>query len=102
MWAVVGFSLVTSRQAALDDASSQGRNLMIAFREEVAFILRGVEGEMNLIAERMRRERDGFDLYAWGQENVLVSPGMAQATIIDPDGKLRSTTIEPHPRSIDI
>jgi signal transduction histidine kinase len=102
MWTVVGFSLVTSRQAALDAASSNGRNLTIAFREAVAFILRGVEAETNLIAERMRRERGNFDLYAWGQENVLVSPGMAQATIIGPNGKLKSTTIEPHPDSIDL
>jgi len=101
MWVAVGFSLVTARQAALDDASLQGRNLMIAFREEIAFILRGVEGEMSLIAERMRRERDGFDLYAWSQQDVLVAPGMAQATLIGPDGMLKSTTIEPHPRSID-
>jgi len=84
MWTAVGFSLVTARQAALDDASLQGRNLMIAFREEIAFILRGVEGEMSLIAERMRRERDGFDLYAWSQQDVLVAPGMAQATLIGP------------------
>jgi signal transduction histidine kinase len=102
MWAVVGFSLVTSRQAALDAASSDGRNLTIAFREEVAFILRGVEAETKLIAERMRRERGNFDLYAWGRENVLVSPGIAQATIIGPNGKVKSTTIEPHPDSTDL
>jgi signal transduction histidine kinase len=102
MWVAAGFSLVTSRQATLAQASSEGRNLTIAFREEVAFILRGVEGETNLIAERMRRERGSFDLYAWGQENVLISPGIAQATIIGPDGQLRSTTIEPHPSSTDL
>jgi diguanylate cyclase (GGDEF)-like protein len=102
MWTAVGFSLVTARQAALDDAGLQGRNLMVAFREEIAFILRGAEGEMNLIAERMRRERGGFDLYAWNQQQVLVAPGMAQATIIDPDGKLAQTTIDPHPPSIDL
>jgi len=102
MWVLVGFSVVTARQAALDAASLQARNLMIAFREEVAHILRGVDGEMDLIAEKMRRERGSFDLYAWGQERVLVSLGTAQASIIDPDGMLSQTTIEPHPRSIDL
>src|SRR5712691_2716743 len=101
MWAAVGFSLVTSRQAALDAASSDGRNLTIAFREEVASILRGLESEMNLLAERMRRERRNFDLYAWGRESALVTRGLAQISILDPDGKLRSTTIEPHSRSTD-
>jgi hypothetical protein len=31
MWAAVGFSVVTARQRALEDAHSEGRNLMIAF-----------------------------------------------------------------------
>jgi hypothetical protein len=31
----------------------------------------------------MRREPGNFDLYTWGQENVLVSPGMAEAGIAD-------------------
>jgi diguanylate cyclase (GGDEF)-like protein len=102
MWAAVSFSVVGSRQAALDDSGLEGRNLMVAFREDVAFIMRGVEGEMDLIADRMRRERNGFDLYAWNRTQVLVSPGLAQATIIDLDGKLRQTTIDPHPRPIDL
>src|ERR1700733_7177358 len=95
MWAAVGFSVVTARQHALEDANSQGRNLMIAFREEVATILRGVEAQSNLIAERMRSEGDGFDLHAWGEKNVLISPGMAHATIVGPDGNLKSTPSPP-------
>jgi hypothetical protein len=95
MWAAVGFSLVTARQAAIDDAKLQGRNLMVAFREEIAFIMRGLDGDMSLIAERMRQERGSFDLYAWNRRQVLVAPGMAQATIIGPDGRLRQTTIDP-------
>jgi signal transduction histidine kinase len=95
MWAAVGFSVVTARQHDLDDAHSEARNLMIAFREEVASILRGVEVQSNLIAERMRSEGDSFDIRAWGEKNVLVSSGMAQATIIGPDGNLKSTTFDP-------
>jgi hypothetical protein len=95
MWAAVGFSVVTARQNALEDANSEGRNLMIAFREEVATILRGVEAQSNLIAERMRSDGDGFDLHAWGEKNVLISPGVAHATIIGPDGNLKSTTFPP-------
>lgn len=97
VWAAVGFSLVAARQTALDDASLQSRNLMVAFRGEIAFILRGVEGEMNLIGDMMRRKRGGFDLFTWNQRQVLVAPGMAQATIIDPDGKLGQTTIDRRP-----
>src|SRR5579864_615246 len=102
MWAVVGFSLVSSRQTALVTASAEGRNLTIAFREEVALILRGVEGETNLIAERMRRERGDFDLYAWGQKIELVIPGLARAVIVNPEGTLRSATADLHSGPIDL
>jgi signal transduction histidine kinase len=95
MWAAVGFSVVTARQRALEAANSEGRNLMVAFREEVATILRGVEAQSNLIAERMRSEGDDFDIHAWGEKNALVFSGVAQATIIGPDGYLRSTTFDP-------
>ncbi len=102
MWARVGFALVTFRQHAIEDASSQSRNLMIAFREQIAFILRGIDAEMNLVAERIRHDGSNFDLYAWGQQNVLVSPGVAQLSIVGPDGKLRQTTIAAHPPPIDL
>src|SRR5580704_10340006 len=94
MWVAVAFSVVTARQHALEDANSEGRNLMIAFREEVATILRDVEAQSNLIAERMRSEGDGFDLHAWGEKNVVISPGVAHATIIGPDGNIKSTTYD--------
>jgi diguanylate cyclase (GGDEF)-like protein len=102
MWAGVGFSLIASRQRAIDDAGSEARNLMIAFREEIANILRGVEGETDLIAQKLRSERGNFDLYGWGREQVLVSPGMAEAGIADPDGQLRRSTITPRPGPIDV
>src|ERR1700722_17337444 len=94
LWASAGFSVVSARQHALEDANSQGRNLMIAFREEVATILRGVEAQSNLIAERMRSEGDGFDIHAWGEKNVLISPGVARANIIGPDGNIKSTPFD--------
>ena len=52
MWAIVGVSLITSRQAALAGASKEGSNLMVAFREEIALVLRGAESEMNLSYDR--------------------------------------------------
>jgi two-component system cell cycle sensor histidine kinase PleC len=102
MWAMVGLSVVNSRQAALDATRSESRNLMIAFREEVALILRGVDVEMSLLADKMRSEGNNFDLYAWGRATMLVSPGMAYATIINPDGMMRASTLDPRPPPTDL
>src|SRR3984957_5307608 len=93
--AAVGLSVVTAPQHDLENARSECSNLMIAFREEVATILRGVEAQSNLIAERMRSEGEGFDVHAWGEKNVLISPGVAHATIVGPDGNIKSTTYDP-------
>ena len=43
MWATIGFSIIHTRQAALDTAKSESRNLMVAFREEIASILGQVD-----------------------------------------------------------
>jgi hypothetical protein len=75
MWALVGSSLVTARQAALRDARLASRNLMIAFREEIALILRGLDGEIKMISERVRREGDAFDLYAGARRKFCSLPG---------------------------
>jgi hypothetical protein len=75
MWTLVGLSLVASYKAELAATASGGRNLMIAFREEVASILRGVEGEMDEIAEKMRHQQNKFDLYAWAWRTCWFLPG---------------------------
>jgi hypothetical protein len=102
MWAAVGFSIIASRRAALDDAHLEGRNLMIAFREEVAHTLQALEVEMTVLSERMRQEGAGFNLYAWGQDNALITSGVAQVAIVGPDGKGRANTLEPHSPPIDL
>jgi len=102
MWGAVGLDAVASRRTALADAKSEARNLMVAFREEVGLTLLEVDREMNLVAGKMQQEGRGFDLYAWGQERVMVAPGMTEVGIIDPDGQLRSTTMEAHPHPSDL
>jgi two-component system cell cycle sensor histidine kinase PleC len=48
---------------------------------------------MKLLARHLQEKRGEFDLYRWGQDNVLVAPGVANATFVGPDGRLRSTTL---------
>lgn len=102
LWGAVALSIVASRHDALTDAQEESRNLMIAFREEMNFILRGIDHSMGALAARIRQAGGDFDLYAWGRDNVLVVPGMAQATLVGPDGKLRSTTLTAHPSPTDL
>ena len=102
MWVAVLLSAISSHALAIDAAAKDSRNLMIAAREQLVLVMRGVEGEMDLLVDRIRDGNGVFDLYRWGQENVLVAPGVAQVTLIGPDGVVRSTTLDPAPKRIDL
>src|SRR5215831_5443814 len=60
MWAMVIASIVTAREAAIDRTRSEGRNLAVAFADEVSHILGDVAGGMEIIAERMRAAHGQF------------------------------------------
>jgi signal transduction histidine kinase len=102
IWLAVIGSIVHAYHEAAEDGAYEALNLARAFREEVHNILRNVEGEAEALALQIQRADGDFDLYGWGTKIVLVSPGVAQATFIGPDGILRSTTIERHPRTTDL
>ena len=102
MWAVVVGSIITARQAAIERVHSEGRNLAIAFEDEAAHILDGIARGMELVAGRLRSERGRFDLYAWSSGAPLLAWGTVQATFIGSDGKVISSTVEPHAAPIDL
>ncbi|WP_291691893.1 histidine kinase dimerization/phospho-acceptor domain-containing protein, partial [Bradyrhizobium sp.] len=94
LWMVVGAELVNSRQAAFDNRSAEALNFARAFREQADYVLRGVEGRMMGLEDRIRDSNGHFDLFQWGRENILVVPGVAEAAFIGADGRLRSTTVQ--------
>src|SRR6202011_178185 len=102
MWVMVGASIMVAREAAMDRARSEGRNLAIAFAGEVTQILDDVAGAMEIIAQRIRAERGQFDIHDWAREIPLLSSATIQAAIIGPDGKLASTTLDPAPQPLDL
>ena len=102
IWAAIASSVVASRRHALNEARATVRNLAIGFREEVSSFLRVVDGDMQLMADGMRRDGAGFDLYTWGKTSALVSLGLERAVIVGTDGKLKAARFEPHPSPIDL
>ncbi|MBV8504482.1 MAG: PAS-domain containing protein [Alphaproteobacteria bacterium] len=102
MWTTVAASITTAREAAMDRARSEGRNLAAAFADELTQILDGVADAMEIVAQRMRTTRGDFDIHAWAREIPLLSKATLQAGIIGPDGRLVSTTLDPVPEPIDL
>jgi PAS domain S-box-containing protein len=102
MWTIIAASITTAREAAMDRARSEGRNLAAAFADELTHILGGVAGAMENVAQGMRTAHGTFDIHAWTHEIPLLSNATIQAGIIGPDGRLVSTTLDPAPEPIDL
>jgi signal transduction histidine kinase len=102
MWAMVIASIMAAQEAAMDRTRSEGRNLTVAFADEVTHILGGVADAMEIVAQHMRAERGRFDIHAWAREIPLLSRATIRGAIIGPDGRLVSTTLDPAPQPIDL
>ena len=79
-----------------------GPFLDVEVANEVTLALHRVDGVLNLIAERMRREGGGFDLHDWVSENPGVNEGAAQMALIGPDGMMLSTSMGAQAAPIDL
>jgi hypothetical protein len=102
LWTVVAISVLFARQAALQRARSDAANLSAAFTDEVSHILDSVSAAMELIAIKMRVDGSSFDIQAWARSIPLMAAPTIQGSIIGPDGKLVSTTLDPRPQPIDL
>jgi hypothetical protein len=102
MWGIVVETIIGARETAMDHTHTEARNLAAAFADEVTRILDGADGAMELVAKHMRAEPGPLNLYAWAQEIPLLSWATIQGSIVSPNGRLISTTLDPNPQSIDL
>ena len=102
MWGIVFETIIGARETAMDHTHTEARNLAAAFADEVTRILDGADGAMELVAKHMRAEPGPLNLYAWAQEIPLLSWATIQGSIVGPNGRLISTTLDPNPQPIDL
>jgi NO-binding membrane sensor protein with MHYT domain len=102
MWAAVFMSIYAAREAAMDHARSEMRNLSAVFAEEVSHVLDGVASSMEIVAQRMRANPGHYDIYAWASEIAILSGATIHGGIIGPDGWMIGTTLDPTPAPLDL
>jgi signal transduction histidine kinase len=102
MWAAVSGSLINSRQSAIDSARHNAANLAGMFDDQVGHTFAEVTSSMDLVATRMQAKNSDLDIYNWAREIPLIRGATVQAGIIGPDGKLLSSTLEPHTAQVDL
>src|SRR5262245_6005150 len=103
MWVVVAAAISATRQAAIEHATTESKNLAAAIAGEVARGLDRFAESMEAVARRMRADPSGgSDIYAWAQEIPLLAGGTVEAAVIDPHGKVTGTSLDPHAPPVDL
>jgi len=102
MWALAVLSNVNARHVALENAGREADNLSAAFADEVNRTMNDLSGTMSLIAEKVAERHGNLNIYDIRDQIARMSSAIVQASVIDPDGHLHSTTLEPHPAPIDL
>ena len=102
MWAAVSGSLINSRRSAIESARHNAANLAGMFDDQVSHTFGEVASSMDLVAARMQAKNSNFDIYSWAQDIPLIRGATIQAGIIGPDGKLLSSTLNPHATPVDL
>ena len=102
MWGLVAASIISGRDTDIRNAELEAGNFAAAFQDEVEHTLNSVAGTMEIIVQQMREKNGHFDIYQWAREIPLIAAGTIQASIIGPNGMLVSSTLEQHPKPIDL
>ncbi len=101
-WLVAGLSIVAERETAIDHARSEVGNLTAALADEVTHALDNVTAAMEIVAQRMRAAPRALDIHDWAREIRLLQETTIPGSIVGPDGRLVSTTLNPSPEPIDL
>jgi PAS domain S-box-containing protein len=102
LWSVVISSIRSTREAAFDHARAEGHNLAATFADEVGRNLDSVADAMDIVARRLQAGEDPHNIADWVRQIPIVSLATIQVGIVGPDGRLLSTTLDPHPKAIDL
>ncbi len=102
LWLAIFTSAHSVREAALGRATSAASNMSAAFCQEVDHTLATIGAAMDLTAREIRADPSGFRLDRWARELPALARPTMFVSLIGPDGKLVSTTIETDERNVDL
>ena len=102
LWLAIIVSTWSVREAALGRATSSASNLSAAFCEQVYHTLATISAAMDLTAREIRADPTGFRLDRWSEELPALAYPTMSVSLVDPNGKLISSTIRPDVSGVDM
>ena len=102
MWAVMLHALSTERAQALQAAVQNTTNLSRAFEEQIVRSINAVDQTLRYMRDNYQRDPVGFDVAAWTRNIQALSDMTFQISLIDKDGMMIASNLDPHPGAIDL
>ncbi len=99
---LIALVIVEQRQATLTRAQDDAANLSAAFEEQVHRVMDNVSAAMDVLKQDIENEGAAFQLASWTSQIPKLAASTAQVSIIDADGRLTATTLDPRPAPIDL
>jgi diguanylate cyclase (GGDEF)-like protein len=93
VWGTIAFQLSINKYAAIQGAFQESANLARAFEEQIVRTIRGIDSTLLVLRAIYVKNLDNFDLPEWTWHAGIVTDVVIQYSIIDRDGKLRSSSL---------
>jgi len=100
IWGGVHFQLRYVREQIASTAERDRNNLARAFAEQVNASLRGIDLSLLSLREQWRQDRAGFHDAVQRQQNYFVRDVSFQVGVIDAEGQMVYSSLDPHARPI--
>jgi len=95
IWAAALALVWSERVDAVHDAERNALNLTLAFSEQIARSLTGINEAMDFLEADYKRSGAAFDLYDWAKRQRTVAGLESHISIAGPDGYLKATSLVP-------
>ncbi len=92
-WAMIAFQLHVNKRTAIQGAFHESANLARAFEEQIVRTVRGIDSTLLVLRAIYAKSRDNFELPEWTWHAGIVTDVVIQYSIIDPDGRLRASSL---------
>jgi signal transduction histidine kinase/DNA-binding NarL/FixJ family response regulator len=93
LWLGIAAYLLQKHQSSLDDAGQESRNLTHAFEENIRRTVEAIDTTIRTARVARARDRDGFDLAAWGRDSGLNQELTLQLSLVDRTGDVAVTNL---------
>jgi len=91
-WIGLAYLLSVERTKTLEGAVQQGSNLTRLFEENTIRLFKGVDRTLLLLRLAYEEDSEHFDLRRWAERTSLLGDLAIQASLIGPDGYMKTTT----------